>query len=249
MKKFFKIFLSAILLCPTLLFFACTSPDQYQIKAYTSDSTLGSVPQAIETNFKKKDEGTNITLTAKENYSATNPFICWVKDHKEVVSNNKTLNLTYNSKTEGEYTAVFHETKLSSMSYASLSSVKFTANSDEYSTVKYTISCLGDSFMEYTQFANGTLTIDEDNPTNNYSIIYFGDSEGTKEFRLKFNLELIEASGSVTTVSADYNGVVTRNDFDSEGNCVVSQNISGLLSNLGVFEITFSKLTKNTFEI
>ena len=120
MKKSLKIFLTCLFLCPLLILTACQSPAQYSITTNPSDSSLGSIPESSEINLNKKNEGTKITLSIKENYPETNPFICWIKDYKKVVSSEKNLDLTYNAENEGNYTAVFEETSLNKMMFSSL---------------------------------------------------------------------------------------------------------------------------------
>ena len=247
MKKNLKVFLLAILLCPILLLFACSSPAKYLITANPSDSNLGSVPISTDINFEEKDEGTKITLVAKEKHSDTNPFICWVKDAKEVVSNNKSLSLTYGEDTEGNYTAVFHETNVSSMSYASLSSLNFTTENSDYKTINYTISYQLSSFTDFIELNSGSFDVGEESKTNNFSVIYFGGAGSEREFKFKFSLEIASQSGSTTTFYGDVAGSIARNDFDSDGKCLIISDCVWHGENLGTFEFSFSKLTKDTF--
>ena len=122
MKKFIKTFLIFLLLAPMLLLAACSDPSSYVITASPSDSLLGSV-QGVST--EAMTEGTKITLVAKENTNTatSNPFICWVKDQTKVVSTEKSLELTYNATTAGNYTALFSETDPQKMMYVSIGDI------------------------------------------------------------------------------------------------------------------------------
>ena len=98
--------------------------------------------------------------------------------------------------------------------------------------------------------ATGTMpgiSVGEELKTNNFSVIYFGGAGSEREFKFKFSLEIISQSGAVTTFSSNYAGSIVRDDFDSNGQCSISSDCMWHGENLGTFEFSFSKLTKDTF--
>ena len=236
MKKNLKIFVFLICLCPLILLTACTPPEKFLISALPSDSSLGSV-QGVLT--EKKEEGSKITLTAKENNSENNPFICWVKDYKTVVSNTKRLNLTYNSSSAGHYTAIFEEDSSSKMMFSCLSKIDFQPAG--YTTINYEIysALITSGSDEYAKFINGSYTIGSDSEVDKMQVIYFGGVGVNNEYKFKVNLKMLDVQGMETQYEFQINSLLNRNNFEGE-NCTISHHVSDFNADIS---LTFEKLT------
>ncbi len=246
MKKFIKVFLLILCLCPIVLLTACQSPSSYLITAKPSDSILGSVQGALT---EQRTEGTGITLSAKENIAQTNPFICWVKDYKNVVSTEKSIYLTYNAETAGFYTAVFAENEPKNMRYACLSNILFDGT--EFSSLSYEISTalMAAGSNEYSPFTSGDLTVGTELKTDCRSVLYFGGAVGGVGNEYKFNIKvnLTPVAGSETTIT-EYSFSITEllnsSKFNGTDKCVITHNISALDSTIS---LVFTKLSVNTY--
>lgn len=244
MKKFLKVFLFIICLCPIVLLAACQSPSSYLITAKPSDSILGSVQGALT---EQQTEGTGITLTAKENSPQTNPFICWVKDYKKVVSTEKSLNITYNSYTAGFYTAIFAEKEYKNMRYACLSNILFDGN--EYSSVNYEISTalMAAGSNEYSEFTNGELTVGTEIKTDCTSVLYLGGGGVNNEYKFNIKLNLTPITETETTIKEytfSINELLKPEKFNGTDKCVITHEIPALNSSIS---LVFTKLSSTTF--
>lgn len=250
MKKSLKVVLTGLFLCPALLFSACGSPAQYLITTNPSDSNLGSVMEASDVNLNTKAEGTKITLTAKENQPTTNPFICWIKDYKLVVSNSKELGLTYNQTNAGNYTAVFDETSQNKMLFASLYNVAFNIDNDvqsenNYTNVEYTVkyAILSSGSTNYSVLTDGRYNLTETSVnTNNRSVLYFGKAGADYNYVIRVDVTLKNATGGQLIQPFEFDNFVNKNDFDSNGNLVVTKQDP----TCGTLSLTFKKLNSST---
>ena len=256
MKKSLKMVLSGLFLCSALLLSACASPDEYLITAKSSDSILGSVVGASEINTNKKAEGTNITLIANQNYEE-NPFICWIKDYQTVVSNEKELNLTYNSLSAGNYTAVFAESSCDKMLFASLSEIEFEPNDElvnenGYSIWEYQVEYSNSLFGvdNYYKLTDGTSNIGESPiSTDNRSTLYLGSAGINNNFIIRVNLTLKNQSGdnSISTLYEFYpsdnntNNNLNKETFGNSSSKTIEKKYPE-----GTLSLTFTKLDKTT---
>ena len=255
MKKSLKIIMSGLFLCSALLFSACGTPTQYWITTNPSDSSLGSVVEASDVNLNSKGEGTKITLTAKEN-TTTNPFVCWIKDYKLVVANQKELHLTYNASSAGNYTAVFNESTQNKMMFASLSSVSFSTQSDVeyggYSTIDYTInySILSSGSTNFSVFTSGHFNLAErSQSTDNRSVIYFGKAGADYNYVINVDVTLKNATGKELQKKFEFNEFVNKSNFDNDGVLNISQeeDLSDATQILeGALTLTFKKINTST---
>lgn len=253
MKKTLKIILSGIFLASAILFSACTSPEQYQITVYPSDSTLGAVLEASEVNLNTKAEGTKISLTARE-LNAENPFVCWIKDYKTVVSNEQVLNLTYDKNTAGNYTAVFKEPSYNGMVFASLSNISFELDERvdvPYNQVEYVVNYaeISNGSNNYNVLCEGSFSLNQ-NPysTGNKSVLYFGKPGNMNEYVVNVILTLKAADGSSYPLTFSFDEFFTEKfiknyEFNGQQNLVLSEDHT---EGFGTLTITFSKLDSTT---
>lgn len=246
MKKNLKMLLAGIGLCSVALLSACTPPNKYLITAYPSDSTLGSVIEASSINLTEKTEGTKLTLTAKENHEQSNPFICWIKDYKNIVSISKTLELTYNSQNQGNYTAVFSETNLSNMMFSAITEISYEAFDNSFSSVKYEIfyaetSSGSDNYISYE---TDSFAIDETHEIAPNAVLYFGSAGADLKYKLQVKIELVSVGDSITTIYYNLNDLVSKNMFDTSGKMQLSHSVT----NYGTLNLNLEKLNINMFE-
>lgn len=245
MKKSLKILLSTLCLFPILIFSGCKSPSEYTISARPSDSFLGSIPEVSNLNLSAKKEGSKITLNVKENFPDTNPFICWVKDYKKVVSVEKTLSLTYSENTAGNYTAVFHEISQSNMMFASVDSLSFIPETENYVSVNYEMMYARDisGSTNFSSLENGSFNIEENYKTNNSSIVYFGSAGDNYRYNIRVHIELTSRDNTLTTFYIDFTEDVNKSIFDSNGVASISESYG----EIGILNITFKKLNSSMF--
>ena len=169
MKKSIKILLSFLCLCPLLLLTACGSSTYYVINVSSSDDYIGTFSNNRNNNPRQL-EGTSITLTAIEK-SSSNPFICWVKDNKTVVSTSSELQMTYSSQTAGNYTAVFEEAP-SGMMYTALDNLRIN-NSNYYGAnfVLYYSNTISGNDV-YVEFERGSIGSEGTFNSSHTSVLY-----------------------------------------------------------------------------
>ncbi len=243
MRKIFKFFMIVLCLCPVILLSACTSPAKFLITAGKSDNELGSIQGNLNNEM---EEGTKITLLAKEHYPESNPFICWVKDYNKVASTKKSLTLSYNKNTAGHYTAVFAES-LSSMRFSSLSNIKF--ESENYVNGEFEIySALTSTGSDnFTLFSSGKTEINEEFKTDNKNIIYLGEANSNSnynEYKFKVKVKMTNSQNIQNEYEFEINTLLNYKSFDSDGNCILKQSVNLLNTTL---TLTFSKLSTLTF--
>ena len=238
MKKKFK-YLFAICLCPLLLT-ACTPPPSYVINANPSDLKLGSVKGVT---LDEKEEGSQITLEAIENNSETNPFICWVKNGRNVVSTDKKLDLTYTASTAGSYTAVFEENDLKKMRYSTLT--KIDCQPEGYSSVSFqlSVSAISSGTTNYSPFVEGSMSNGESFLSDNTPICYLGSSDGVNvyKFQISFELEVGDKTDKFI-----YIFINTLSDalFNEQGICTITEHFDDLNTDI---TLTFNKLTYSIY--
>lgn len=143
MKKKLSLFILAILVVPLFAFFGCTEPTKHQISVETNCETSGfpelnGSPYCDETF----NEGSSVTVNAIVKDKTNGSFICWLFQGSKIVVDGgnykivntqgensniikSTLTFTANSSTEGKYTAVFSDSK---MTYAKLDSFCVTTD-------------------------------------------------------------------------------------------------------------------------
>lgn len=249
MKKSKKFLFASLLAIPMIALVGCVPPNSYTINALPSDSNLGSILGAK--NDISAYEGTSLNLSVKELKPQTNPFICWVKDYKTVVSSEKTLNLKYNENTQGAYTAIFEEQDLTKMMYSSFSSANITTSN--FAGVKYTLSYARTAFgsSNYIVMNEGSLVPSETLNTSNTDVLYFGGLGENFEYKIKIALTFLQANGSETTYTVDFSNFVSRSAFDDNGQVTLSGTIPNLPSSAddtnSYINLTFTKLKSSLY--
>lgn len=247
MKKSILFILTLILsITPCFFLEACGSLPSYLITALPSDSTLGRVEGV--NNKIEQQEGTRITLKAVAN-STSNPFLCWIKDYSEIVSNEEEFELTYNKNTAGNYTAVFEE-DVSKMLFASLKEIEIDTSSDISDAPFLEVN------IEYARMDTGStnyfpfLTYSSNQPNNlitltSNKVLFFGGIGKDYQYNLKASFVLQNGETGITTYSVTFNNLLNKNCFEDgysyslQGSFAVSQNQTK------DFTITFEKLTKD----
>ena len=250
MKKSFKIILFLFCLCPIVLLTACGSPEKFFILARVSDYTLGSFQGLVEDQYQP--EGTSINLIANESpeTAETNPFICWVKDNKSVITTEKSLPLTYSAATAGTYTAVFHTSKQEQMRYSSLNKISLE-NAENYASVEYSISYANitsdsDSLMILEE---GKYNLEAEYKTDNKSLLYFGKPGENNEFKILINLKLFTAEGSYFEIPLEYENLLTSSDFDTNGTANITQECNSDMLDASIpITLTFQKLNSSMYK-
>lgn len=244
MKKSIKSLIWSICLTPAILLTACVPPPSYTITASSSDTQLGYV-KGFET--QEKQEGSKITISAVS--TSQSPFLAWVKDDKTIVSNEESLNLIYNSKTAGHYTAVFEETSISKMSYASLTALNFSPAG--YSKIEWTVSTaiLSSGSNDYYQLTNGEYSPGQEHTVEADSVLYFGGAGDEYVYLIKLNFKLFNALNEETTFEYILQTKIDKNTFNDKAGLVINENIEALKST--PISLTFQKLSSkenNEFE-
>ncbi len=242
MKKNLKFFVLALCLCPLLLLSACTTPDKFMISAKPSDPTLGSVQGVKNTEI---EEGNKITLTAKENKADTNPFICWIKDYKTIVSTDKNINLTYNASTAGHYTALFDEQNQAGMLFASLSEISFSP--ENYISAKYdiTYSNVTSGSSDYFGYLSESYSTEPAVKTNTKSVLYFGGAGTNNTYKFNVTITLQAGQTNERKYSFQVNDLLSKSSFDNDGKYVVTQYLEPFETEIS---FTFEKLNKTMFQ-
>ena len=222
MKKSTKAMIISLCLSPVVLLTACVPPPSYTITASSSDLNLGYVKGYHE---EQKEEGSKVTLTAVP--TSDSAFICWVKDDKEIVSKEEKLNLTYNNKTAGNYTAVFDEPDISKMQYASIADFSFTPTG--YSKVEYQVNTalLSSGSSDYYEFINGSYTIGQEEDFVSNSVIYFGGIGDEYTYLIKINFKLYSSTNEETTFEYTLQTKLTKENF-VEGETTITEEVSVL---------------------
>ncbi len=246
MKKSIKILLILLLICPMVILSACTSPAQYLITALPSDSNLGTIQGAF--NNEKLSEGTQINLLAVEKQSTafTNPFICWIKDYKTVVSTNNQLSLTYNSENAGNYTAVFSETSQSKMMFASINKINFSL--ENMTTINYEIQYarINSGSSNFASLEIGSYANIEEYFTSNKNVVYFGSAGSNYEYMIKVNLNMQQSSGAETEYSVTFTTILNKDLFNSNGTALLTENLN-IFDVQTQITITFQKLNSTMY--
>ncbi len=243
MKKICRTLLLVLFIFPLLLLSACKSSGSYLISALPSDSSLGSISGVLT---EQKQEGTKITLVAKETKPSTNPFICWIKDYKNVISTSSSLSLTYNAGSAGNYTAVYEEDSPNKMMYACLS--KVSLNSDVYTSVAYDLNStlLSSGSNDFSIFNSGNFTVGSEYKTDCKAVLYFGSAGTNNDYKFSIKLRLATGPNSETYYEEQIRELLNKNSFDSEGKCIIKQDIT--IHNTTVnLSLTFQKLTKSLY--
>lgn len=186
MKKSYLCLIALLCFCSALLC-ACNKVEYYNISATSSE--FGSV---IGLPSSRLADGTEITLTAIEHDKENHPLLAWIKDNQFLVKvateEDKTLALTVNKETAGEYTPVFDEDE-NSMMYAFLSNPVFEYGT-EYEADKYQYQ------LEFVIMSNGS---------NNYTtfqenrIIYLGNFGLTLEYKFRVKVRYTKPSDTAET--------------------------------------------------
>ncbi len=237
MKRKMK-YLLAICLCPFLLT-ACTPPPSYVINVSPSDLKLGSVKGGTS---DEKQEGSQITLEVNENMPETNPFICWIKNGRTVVSTEKTLNLTYNSSNAGSYTAVFEE-EAKKMRYSSLT--KIDCQPEGYSNVSFqlSVSAISSGSTNYSLFTEGSMNNGESFLTDNKTICYLGNADGLNVYRFQISFELGNGENTDKFIYV-FNNTLSDSLFGDNETCTITEHSDELKTDIS---LTFSKLTYSLY--
>lgn len=240
MKKLIKILLSFLCLCPLLLLTACGTSTYYVINVSSSDDYIGTFSNNRNNNPRQL-EGTSITLTAIEK-SSSNPFICWVKDNKTVVSTSSELQMTYSSQTAGNYTAVFEEAP-SGMMYTALDNLRIN-NSNYYGAnfVLYYSNTISGNDV-YVEFERGSVGSDGTFNSSHTSVLYLGSVGTINNFQYKFKIELTVTDGETQAFEATT--VLTNSTFNNTSTASIAITDSSSRN----ITLNFEKLSKNMYTV
>lgn len=238
MKRKFK-YLFAIFLCPFILS-ACTLPSSYTITANYSDGELGVVKGDT---MEAKEEGSEITLEAIEKKPETNPFICWIKNGRSVISIEKTLKLTYDASTAGSYTAVFEEDNYNKMRYASLTQIDCQPEGYSNISFKLSVSAISSGSTSYTPFIEGSINNGESFMTDNTKICYLGSADGANVYRFQISFELGTGDNPDKFIYV-FNNTLNDSLFDDSGICTITENLQEINTDI---KLTFNKLTYSLY--
>lgn len=247
MKNLLKKAFFGLFACSILFVVACASPEKYLITVNPSDSSLGSVLEASDVNLNEKDEGTRITLNAKENKGDTNPFICWVKDYNKVVGTEKQLELTYNAQTSGNYTAVFSEINSSKMMFASLSNIILSSS---YNILEYEVTSY--KGIQPSVFASGRIELSETATTyetDNTCLLYFGSAGANFDYEIRINLKFSDSLNpdNTATIPYSFQSSVNKSSFGENGTCTITGELPVINNTESDISLTFTKLDYSMF--
>lgn len=243
MKKLKKI-LMIVFLMPILLLASCSDPSSFVITASPSDRILGTVRGAIDGAVT---EGNKVTLTAYENANTanTNPFLCWIQNQSFVVSTDRSIELTYNAQSAGNYTALFAEQDLSKMMYAAPSTIEINSQLEVQTinfSLQYARSTSSSDFHNLisSSFANGTPF-----QSDYKNVLYLGNALSSYSYIIRLEISLVYNDGSTSSpYIVEFDNEVIRNSFDSSGNLAISEYDTVTASTVTV---TFTKLHTSLF--
>lgn len=240
MKKLIKILLSFLCLCPLLLLTACSASTYYVINVSSSDDYIGTFSNNRNNNPRQL-EGTSITLTAIEK-SPSNPFICWIKDNKTVISTNSKLQMKYSGQTAGNYTAVFEETP-SGMMYTALDNLRIN-NSNYYGTnfaLYYSNTISGNDM--YVELERGSIGSDGTFNSSHTSVLYLGSVGTINSFQYKFKIEFTASDGNMQFFETT--AVLSNSTFNNTNTASVTITDSSSSD----ITLNFEKLSKNMYTV
>ena len=255
MKKSLKVLLSALFLAPMIFLASCGITQYYTIT--TISSSESSIGQASGGSDVAKAQGTAVTLTATELKPNTNPFICWIKNNNKIVSFDKQYALTYSAETEGNYTALFEKTELSSMRYATITDITVTdqsgtnLNGNIQIQYSYTTSSSVWHTLENTAVENGIATTDKTN------LLYFGRASAqTSQSVFMFRAVLEQVSGEATTTyTVSFNdrlidSTANQNQvtFDGNGQVTLTATVNNSQGSVITISITLSKINQAMYQ-
>ena len=242
MKKFLKILLIILIICPVVTLAACKAKGSYLISALPSESSFGSIEGAD--NKTQHVEGTKISLVANEKNSTNNPFICWIKDYKKVVSTSKHLSLTYNKKNAGHYTAVFKENYKNKMAFVYFKSLDVEA--EGYSSINYQLkyALISKGSDEFSDFANGSFTIggEQEQQTDKETVLYMGNTRENNEYKFDITVVLTNASSETLELDLEFNTLLNKTLFNEDGNAKLTTTYTQENINT-TFTLNFEKIT------
>jgi len=241
MKKSTKAMLFSLCMSPVILMTACVAPPSYTITASSSDISLGYVKGFDKQAMQK---GQKVTISAIS--TSDSPFLCWIKDNKLIVSKEEKLNLTYNNKNEGHYTALFKENDITKMQYANL--VDFSFSPSGYTKVDYEINTalLTSGSSDYYNFTNGSHTIGDKEEIQSNSVLYFGGIGDEYIYLIKLNLKLHDNKSQETSFEYTLQTNLNNDDFNNKGELVINEEVE-LLGNAAL-TLKFEKLNFDEVE-
>lgn len=240
MKKLKKTAILSLCLSPLLLLTACVPPPSFTITASSSDMQLGYV-QGVDKDAM--EEGSKVTLNAIATTSS--PFVCWIKDDVSVVSQEAKLNLTYNEKNAGHYTAIFEENDYAKMLYATFTDVKFSPSG--YTKIEYQINTalMTSGSNDYYEFIDGEYTVGDEHSIEPVSVMYFGGAGDDYVYLLKIDFKLYDSANAETTYQYQMQTKISKNSFDDNGEFTINEEITALNSNIS---LKLKKLNSSMFE-
>lgn len=251
-KRYLFVFALVLCLLPSFALFACTQTTYHLITALPSDSLFGQV-EGMD-NFNEKVAGTKITLTAIEKNETNNPFVCWIKDNKEIVGTERSLSLTYGQETEGDYTALFKENDQDKMLYSKFDSA--SVDTKGISTSVYSIS----SIVVQLQWSRIDIAESENPPEIEINFASSGSSQTLKDFDDKdvFYFGSLGQSveykfkGKVIIVGKNRQGQETTDEFNltfqnnlskslsfNGGKCILNGSFAGKSKNINITFVKF----------
>ncbi len=228
MKKSKLFVLATLCLAPLVALSGCENPKYFTISASSSNAAIGSVSGGNNDYI----EGASVKLIATSRNESTNPFICWIKNYSSVYSQDSTITLSSSEENKGNYTALFQEDNISSMTYAMVSNISFDG---EYSNLEYTIQySTTDNTGMSQQLAKGAVQNSEQKITSNVLKL----TEGVTPIDYIFSATIIITDITGTTNHTIYLTSMLLNDdsFNATATATLQQaNVT----------ITLSKLTKS----
>lgn len=236
MKKSKKAMIISLCLTPLLLLTACVPPPSYTISASSSDLSLGYIQGQISGEM---EEGSKVTLTAVA--KTQNPLVCWVKDNKKIISQESILELTYSDKTAGHYTAVFEESDISKMQYASLTDIDFTPSGIIKVNYQITTAFLTSGSSDYYEFVNGEYTVGQDYSVEPESVMYFGGAGQEYVYIVKIKFNLFDSQNTETSFEYTLQQKINKTTFNGKAGLKITEKVTML--NDAELTLTFQKLT------
>ena len=250
MKKSKFLFLFALLLVPLMLFTACDELSYYRIAVNSNDSTLGGISPSGASNFKG---GAQVKLKATPNPStaSTNPFVCWVKDNKEIISLDSETAITVSADTEGEYTALFEKTDRQNLMYFALREIEFEFDSEAYSSFDYEIAYKTSTNSQEVEFMSGNSTSSTANFVFDVKtpVISIFDSDITP---INYDLVIKLTLNAKNSASGEFenfypSGLTVKNtDFSGDENGLFVTTQSTTIEGHN-FRLKFEKVCKDSF--
>ena len=241
MKKVGKIAIASLMVIPAITLFACSTPKNYTLMTYSSNELLGIANGGSLDSFV---EGSSFNLEATVKPNEDTKFLCWIKDNSKIYSTESKVEVILNSDTAGKYTALFEEPKISSMMYATATSLSY--KTENVSSVSYEIKYAYDSSSStFNTLSKGEFngSVGEDLFGDN--VYYLGKAGSFYKYIFNLSLEVKLNSGEILTENVAFDQNVENAKFDQASGILTLQSTT----ELGVeVELQMSKLSSQLFE-